>query len=160
VVRAEGEPLPDIVWFTPTAGVMGPEDWEAGFGRSIAVFLNGDDIQGRNGRGERIVDANFLLLFNAHDDAVDFSLPSEEYSTAWKAVVDTAGNAADAEPRHAGDTLSVGGKSLVVLQEWLEPEAEPDHSVAASLSVQTGNGFSGAAPTESSQPEPSTRGLP
>ena len=101
---------------------MGPEDWEAGFGRSIAVFLNGDDIQGRDGRGERIVDVNFLLLFNAHDDSVDFTLPSDEYSAAWEVVIDTAGTAADSAPRRAGDTLAVGAKSLVVLRAWVKPE--------------------------------------
>jgi isoamylase len=153
VVRAAGEPLPDIVWFTPTTGEMGPEDWEAGFGRSIAVFLNGDDIQGRNGRGERIVDVNFLLLFNAHDDSVDFTLPSDEYSPAWEIVIDTAGAAADSAPRHSGDTLVVGAKSLVVLQAWVKPEMEPDHSVAASLTAQAGNGPHVAAPPSTPRPE-------
>jgi isoamylase len=155
VVRAEGEPLPDIVWFTPTAGEMVPQDWEAGFGRSIAVFLNGDDIQGRNGRGERIVDVNFLLLFNAHDDSVDFTLPSDEYSAAWEVVIDTAGTAADSAPRSSGETLTVGAKSLVVLRAWAKPELEPDHSVAASLTAQAGNGSHAAA-----QPTPIPTPIP
>jgi glycogen operon protein len=137
---------------------MGPEDWEAGFGRSIAVFLNGDDIQGRDGRGERIVDVNFLLLFNAHDDSVDFTLPSDEYSAAWEVVIDTAGTAADSALRRAGETLAVGSKSLVVLQAWVKPEVEPDHSVAASLTAQAGNGSHTTASTTpstpSSTPEP------
>ncbi|WP_349897229.1 glycogen debranching protein GlgX [Parafrigoribacterium soli] len=147
VRRTEGEPLPDITWFTPSAEEMGPEDWEAGFGRSIGVFLDGEGIPGRDGRGERIVDVNFLLLFNAHDDVVEFTLPPEVYSPSWEVVVDTAGVAADATPRAAGDTLPVQAKSLVVLRTWARVEAEPDHSVAASL-IALANGSTAAVPEE------------
>ena len=46
--RGEGTRLPDIAWFTPDAQEMTEEDWEAGFGKSVAVFLNGDGIPDRN----------------------------------------------------------------------------------------------------------------
>ena len=45
---------------------MTDEDWEAGFARSIGVFLNGDAIPDPGPRGERIVDDSFYVLFNAH----------------------------------------------------------------------------------------------
>jgi glycogen operon protein len=148
VLRSEGERLPDIVWFTPRAEEMGPEEWDAGFGRSIGVFLNGEGIPGRDGRGERITDLNFLLLFNAHDGTVDFTLPSAEYSPAWEIVIDTAGAGADSAPRQAGDTLPVEAKSLVVLRAFVEADTEPDHSVAASL-IALANSQTQAAPQPS-----------
>jgi glycogen operon protein len=132
VLRGEGERLPDIVWFTPSAEEMGPEHWDAGFGRSIGVFLNGEEIPGRDGRGERITDLNFLLLFNAHDAVVEFTLPTAEYSAAWEIVIDTAGAGANSAPRLTGVRLPVESKSLVVLRAYTR-ETEPDHSVAASL---------------------------
>ena len=46
VRRGEGEPLPDLVWLRPDGTAMQPEDWEAGFGRTIGVFLNGQGIRG------------------------------------------------------------------------------------------------------------------
>ena len=134
VVRGEGEPLPDIVWLQPDAAVMAPEDWESGFGRAISVFLNGNGIHGRSLRGERIVDRNFLVLFNAGDDAVDFSLPPDEYSEMWEIVVDTAGAGADSAPRKAGATIAVEAKSLMVLRAHVPVPGDEDHSVAASLS--------------------------
>ncbi|HEY4267272.1 MAG TPA: alpha-amylase family glycosyl hydrolase, partial [Galbitalea sp.] len=134
VVRGEGEPLPDIVWLQPDAAVMSPEDWESGFGRAISVFLNGNGIHGRSLRGERIVDRNFLVLFNAGDDAVDFALPPDEYSQAWEIVVDTAGAGADSAPRNAGATIAVEAKSLMVLRAHVVVPGDEDHSVAASLS--------------------------
>jgi len=64
---------------------------------------------------------------------VTFSLPSDEYAPAWEVMVDTSGEATDSEPHAAGAQLSVNGKSLAVLRAYLQPEVEPDHSVAASL---------------------------
>jgi isoamylase len=135
VVRGAGEPLPDIVWLQPDAAVMSPTDWDSGFGKAIAVFLNGQGIHGRDARGERVTDKNFLVLFNAGDDPVDFVLPPEEYSGHWEIVVDTVGQQADSHPREAGASLPVEGKSVLVLRAHIPTtaEVEADHSVAASL---------------------------
>ena len=138
VKRGAGEPLADIVWLTPGGEEMEPENWDSGFGRAIGVFLNGNGIQGRDLRGQRITDLNFAIFFNAGDDPVDFTLPSEEFSGSWEIVIDTSGELADTEPRRATDVLRVVAKSLVVLRAWVAPEVEIDHSVAASLSAQAG----------------------
>ncbi|MGY4540537.1 isoamylase [Arthrobacter sp. UYNi723] len=135
VRRGEGERLPDIVWLDVDGDTMKPEDWDSGFGRSVGVFLNGDGIQGKDVRGRRITDVNFLLYFNAHDDMVNFTLPADEYAPAWDIIIDTAGHNADTEPVQAGDALPVDAKSLVVLRAHTVPDVEPDHSVAASLAA-------------------------
>ena len=122
VTRGEGEPLADIVWLNPGGGAMAPEDWASGFGRSIGVFLNGNGIRGMGQRGQRVVDDSFLMLFNAHDEAVPFVLPSEEYGPAWTVVVDTAGVSADFEAIAPGSDHKVAGKSLVVLQALVPQE--------------------------------------
>jgi glycogen operon protein len=139
VVRGEGEPLPDIVWLQPDAAVMSPTDWDSGFGRAIAVFLNGQGIHGRDARGERVTDKNFLVLFNAGDETVDFVLPPDEYSAQWEIVVDTVGEQADSHPRAAGASLPVDAKAVLVLREHTPSpfDMEVDHSVAASLSPST-----------------------
>jgi hypothetical protein len=41
---------------------MSDSDWEAGFARSVGVFLNGSGITDRDRRGRRITDESFLLL--------------------------------------------------------------------------------------------------
>ncbi len=134
VGRGEGEALPDIVWLDTTGELMAPEDWDTGVGRSIGVFLNGEGIQGRDARGQRIVDANFLLYFNADDEAVDFTVPPEEYGTSWDEVIDTAGKYADSEAIPHGAKISVEAKSMVVLRTHSTIE-DLDHSVAASLAI-------------------------
>src|ERR1700684_4023619 len=61
-----GDEVRDIAWLTAAGEAMQPQDWGGEFGKSIAVFLNGEAIPEPNARGERVVDDSFLLCFNAH----------------------------------------------------------------------------------------------
>jgi glycogen operon protein len=113
---AEGR-LPDIAWFTPEAREMTEEDWEAGFGKSVAMFLNGDGIPDRNQRGERVTDDSFIMIFNAHDGSIDFTLPPSEYGSKWEIVLDTATpQQAEPAPAAAQSLLTVEARSLAVLR--------------------------------------------
>jgi glycogen operon protein len=117
VRRGAGAPLPDIGWFTPDAREMAEEDWEAGFGKSVAVFLNGEGIPSRDSRGERITDSSFVLMFNAHDGSIEFTLPSTEYGDKWEVVLDTAApTRGEPAVREAGATLTVDARSLTILR--------------------------------------------
>jgi glycogen operon protein len=115
--RGAGAPLPDIAWFTPDAREMAEEDWEAGFGKSVAVFLNGDGIPDRNVRGERVTGDSFIMIFNAHDGSIDFTLPTAEYGAKWEVVLDTA-TPQQAEPALAAakSAITVEARSLAVLR--------------------------------------------
>jgi glycogen operon protein len=117
---------------------MQPDDWWSGFGRAIGVFLNGDGIRERDRRGEEIHDRHFFLLFNAGDDAVDFTIPRVDASPRWDVVIDTSGEQADSAPLSGGDVIDLPPKTLIVLQDHEEAEPEVDHSVAASLAARTG----------------------
>lgn len=149
VRREEGAPIPDIVWARPDGTQMQPEDWDSGFGRAVAVFLNGDGIRERDRRGEPISDHHFIVLFNAGDDVVEFRIPEDEFSPKWDVIVDTAGEHANTEPVEPGSALAVVGRSLMVLREHELPEPEIGHTVAASLAVTSVAGADevpGAAP--------------
>jgi isoamylase len=139
VRRGEGEPLPDIVWLNQDGAEMQPEDWDENLARTVGVFFNGQGIRERDARGQVITDVNFLLFFNADAEDAEFTLPPEEYSRAWEIVVDTAGEGADSVPRPAGAKQPVAARSLIVMRAYSAPEAEPDHSVAASLAVLSGS---------------------
>ena len=88
--RADPGGLRDIIWLTPSGREMTDADWHAGYARSLAVFLNGDAITEPGTRGEPVRDTHFLLLFNAHNDAVRFVLPGADHADGWHVVVDTA----------------------------------------------------------------------
>jgi isoamylase len=120
--RRRGElAIPDIAWFRPDGSAMSEEDWDSGFGRSVAMYLNGDAIPDTDRRGQRIRDDSFILFFNAHDETVDFVLPPEDFGAGWMLELDTALDSADAEEANGRQfepkqSISVDGRSLVLLR--------------------------------------------
>jgi isoamylase len=105
----------DIAWFRPDATPMREEDWQTGFAKSLAVFLNGDAIPTPGPRGEPIRGASFYLVFNAHHEEVRFRLPEAGWGAAWVHVVDTAEPLADEDAvETAGAELKVSARSLRV----------------------------------------------
>jgi isoamylase len=112
-----GEQLRDIAWLTPGGDEMTPDDWNSGFGKSLAVFLNGEGIEEPDARGRSIRDDSFLLLFNAHDEPIDFRLPQRFETHRWHGVLDTADARGNSSAEAAaGDTLTLPARSLLVLR--------------------------------------------
>ncbi|HET9093379.1 MAG TPA: alpha-amylase family glycosyl hydrolase, partial [Acidimicrobiales bacterium] len=65
----------DLGWFRPDGAEMTDEDWEPGFAKAVGVFLNGEAIDYRDPRGQPVVDDSFVVLFNAHHEAIEWTLP-------------------------------------------------------------------------------------
>jgi isoamylase len=136
VRTGEGDRLNDIVWLDLSATPMEGGDWHNG-GSAIGMYLNGHGIPGTDLTGNPITDDHFLLWFNAGGDRVEVTLPPEEYAAGWDVVIDTGASAATDSGGHpAGSTLTMTGRSVLVLREHLEPQATPDSSVAASVKAQ------------------------
>jgi isoamylase len=117
VRREEGDPVQDIAWLTPGGDLMSDEDWDAGYAKSLAMYLNGHGIRETDERGEDVVDDCFYLAFNAHHEPIEFTLPSDDYAEAWTVVVDTAElGAVEPVEVKAGQTLTVAARATVVLR--------------------------------------------
>jgi glycogen operon protein len=122
----EGEPirrggLSDISWFRPDGAEMTDDDWDAGFAKSLTVFLNGDALPDPDPRGRRVTDDSFLLLFNGHYGDVTFSLPGKDWGRRWMREFDTAsGEVASGGParraRTAGAKVNVAARSVQVFR--------------------------------------------
>jgi glycogen operon protein len=117
--RGGRQRLGDIAWFTLAGEEMTHHDWEAGFAKSLTVFLNGRAISEPDRRGDRIQDDSFLLLFNASDDDLKFTVPPRRYGARWSKVLDTAAPVAEVEHEGAvkpGDTITVTHHSVQLLR--------------------------------------------
>jgi isoamylase len=111
------DPVGDIVWLRPDGTVMTGQDWETGYARSLAVFLNGEAIPDPGPRGEQVVDDSFLLLFHAGHEDIAFTLPPKWLGEAWALVLDTADpDATDRDPVGPGEQLKLTARSVVVLR--------------------------------------------
>ncbi len=117
-----GSNVEDLAWLQPSGEPMTDEDWDNGFAKSLAMFLNGKGIRELDARGDQVVDDSFLVLFNAHDAPITFTLPDESYGEAWRVVLDTAAPLYDTavdEPRSAKalGEFDVEARSVVLLQQ-------------------------------------------
>ncbi|CCB72264.1 Glycogen operon protein glgX homolog (plasmid) [Streptantibioticus cattleyicolor NRRL 8057 = DSM 46488] len=110
----------DIAWFTPAGHEMTGTDWETGFARSLMVHLNGKAITEPDARGLRVEDDSFLLLFNAHSQALGFTVP-EELDPWWAVEVDTAIPYTEYRPLiKSGSKVEVEARAMLVLRAHQE----------------------------------------
>ena len=117
--------LGDIAWFMPNGKHMDGEAWRDGMARSLMVFLNGDAIPAPDRRGNTVHDDSFLVVFNAHDEAITFTLPEEEYGVEWYIEVDTSLSASAATHASAGAAdPTTAATSSAAASTVLEPETE------------------------------------
>ena len=125
----------DIAWFTPAGNEMTEEDWRNGYARAMTVFLNGERILEPDTRGQRVVDDSFLVVFNAHYEALDVTIPAKDYGAWWAVLLDTAddeSDTADGGDTYApGDQVPVQARSTVVLRAT--PAGNPARVVQAPV---------------------------
>ncbi len=116
--RIHGEGVRDIAWFRPDGELMGNEDWQTGFAKSLGVFLNGDAITSLDARGDQVVDDSFCVLFNGYHEAIPFRLPPHpNWGERWVKVLDTSKPVpAEGEEVAAGGEIPVEGRAVVVLR--------------------------------------------
>jgi isoamylase len=117
--KVRGSDVSDIGWFKADGEQMTDQDWQAGYARTVGVFLNGRAIPTPDHRGEPIYDDSFYLLFNAHHEPLDFKLPTCPWGDRWEKVIDTNEPVPDLRAHrdwNAGDELNVQAYSIVVLR--------------------------------------------
>ena len=110
-----GSGLPDVVWLRPDGEEMAQEDWEREDAHALGVFLNGEEIPTHDRDGVRIEGGSFLILFNAHWDAIDFTV-DERLGDRWTVELRTDPDMDEARQFAAGERVSVQARSLLVLR--------------------------------------------
>ena len=133
VRTGDGARLNDIVWLHLDGRPMDDGDWESG-AKAIGMYLNGHGIAGKGARGQTIVDDHFLLYFNA-DGPAEVTLPPDEYADAWDVVIDTGGGLDTTASYDAESKLPLESAQRRRAAPAQTPEAELDHSVAASVAA-------------------------
>ena len=84
-----GAEVKDISWFKPDGSEMTAEEWDHEHARALGVYLAGEALTETDRRGQRLTDDNFLLLFNAGAETVEFQLPQQLGPGSWLVLVDT-----------------------------------------------------------------------
>jgi glycogen operon protein len=105
-------------WFTPAGTEMTAGDWSDPNALAIALYLDGSDAPDRAADGTWLLDDDFLVLVNAWWEPLEFALPATRAQASWRVELDThdlASPAGSVAARYAGDHVTAGPRSVVVL---------------------------------------------
>ena len=73
----------------------------------------------------RVLDDDFLVIFNAHHEEDSFTLPGAEWGEHWLAEIDTGAVVVDQGRHEAGSELKVQPRSVIVLRSPRETPPQP-----------------------------------
>jgi isoamylase len=124
--KIHGSGAEDVGWFTPDGNPMEEEHWNTDFAKSLMVYLNGLGIRTPDDHGRRIRDDHFLVLFNASENRLPFTLPGAAYGREWTAVLDTANDTPQENRLLPGTTINVESRSMQLLQASSEPSEKTE----------------------------------
>jgi len=106
----------EISWLRSDGAAMSDNDWDNGFAKSVGVLLDGDAIATPDPFGTRVVDDTFLLLFNASELDLPWTLPAALGQRDWVVELDTATVLAPGSPVAADAAVTVIQRSLLVVR--------------------------------------------
>ena len=114
--------IPQVEWFDHTGSIMDMDDWQNTHAFSMMVYLNGSDIPEVDWYGNRMVDNDFILIFNAHYEPIMFTLPDERYGRKWQLVVDTHNPDGPELSYEAGFMITAQSRSFLMLMSDKKPK--------------------------------------
>ena len=112
--------IEDLAWFRPDGEPMTDDDWENGYARAVGVFFNGQAIASVDAYGGRIVDDDFMVLLNASDAAIEWTIPDNPFARDWRVELDTNLLLEPGDPIAAGDVIKLVDRSTLVLRAAVE----------------------------------------
>jgi len=111
----------DIAWFRTNGELMTEENWTDPFAKSLGVYLHGKSLRSIGPTGEMLLDDDFIIIFNAHHETLEYRLPVERYGSNWNLVIDTARSYINEDGikilDEAENKVTVGSHSVVVLKQ-------------------------------------------
>ena len=114
--------IPQVEWFDHTGSIMDMDDWQNTHAFSMMIYLNGSDIPEVDWYGNRMVDNDFILIFNAHYEPIMFTLPDERYGRKWQLVVDTHNPDEPELSYEAGFMITAQSRSFLMLMSAKKPK--------------------------------------
>ena len=114
--------IPQVEWFDHTGSIMDMDDWQNTHAFSMMIYLNGSDIPEVDWYGNRMVDNDFILIFNAHYEPIMFTLPDERYGRKWQLVVDTHNPDEPELSYEAGFMITAQSRSFLMLMSTKKPK--------------------------------------
>jgi len=106
----------ELGWFTPAGTPMNEADWSDPNALALGVYLDGSDDPDTGPDGQPMLDDDFLVLVNAWWEPLAFTVPPARAGQTWQTEIDSFDPVGTAPRCQAGDQVTVGPRSVVVLR--------------------------------------------
>jgi glycogen operon protein len=114
--RIRGADVIDIAWLDPSGREMTDATWSSPDVRCLGVRLNGEAIYELDERGERIIGDTLLLMLNAGEQPIAFTLPETALEERWETLMDTADPWSPPRRLRTGGRYELVARSMAVLK--------------------------------------------
>ncbi len=117
--RIRGSDINDITWLRTDGQQMTDEEWSASWMSVFGMLLVGEACGEVDDKGEPVKDDTLLILFNAHHEPVEFTLPSFNADIGWRVIFNTTVEAVVSEPTvlEQGTPYKMPARSLVIFSQ-------------------------------------------
>jgi glycogen debranching enzyme GlgX len=107
----------DLAWLHPRGEEMLEADWHDDGLQVVGMFVSGDPLRSPGPRGEQQHDASFMIWTNAGAEPCKVRLPDNAWVHSGEVVLSTDPALEAGTPVSAGDTVTLDGRSLLVLRQ-------------------------------------------
>jgi isoamylase len=122
--QIRGSVVKDVAWYGTDGSEVTDEVWNEPWSKSIGVMFNGKTLNTTDDEGQKIVDDSFLILINAAEQGVEYTLPEPPNKTPWRQVLDTESINDPFCEATVQDKVIIGGRSVRVYSDGVEEVAK------------------------------------
>jgi hypothetical protein len=83
----------------------------------VGMLVTGDPLRSPGPRGEQQWDSSFLIWLNAEAEPMPVTVPEQDWSGPGEVVVSTCADHPVGTSVKPGESLALGGRTVVVLRE-------------------------------------------
>jgi isoamylase len=106
--------IQDVAWFNTDGKQIPDEVWNTAWNRAVCVLFNGQTLEVTDEDGKPIIDNSFLLIVNAAQDGVEFTLPACVTKGKWLQILNTDNIEKPFTEKDVTEKVIVGGRSLLL----------------------------------------------
>jgi glycogen operon protein len=122
--KIRGAEIRDLTWLNPDGTEISDDQWDEEWMRTLGMQLAGGTLDVIDEQGDPLVDDTLLILLNAHDDTVPFTLPaapgnSGHGDAAWELLLDTASPDAKAGTMKPATSFNLQARTVAMFR-WRE----------------------------------------
>lgn len=133
--KIRGSVMRDVSWYGTDGNELADDKWEQEWNRSIGLMLNGKTLDVMDEEGEMVIDDSFLILVNASEAGVEYTLPLPLDKSPWRQVMDTENLGNPFEHTEVGEKVIVGGRAVRLYMDGTDalPNAPAKRKPAKTL---------------------------